>query len=142
MFTLSHFHPMLVHFPIALIMVGFLAEFASLFLKKEVCLSFAGFWLLILGALATIAVYLTGEFFTGEMTGTAGEIKSTHALFALITVITVLINAIFRIYLKLKKKENGNLKWVSFAIYAVSAIAVSITGFYGGTLVFNYMMPL
>jgi uncharacterized membrane protein len=43
MFTTSHFHPMLVHFPIALIMIGFLAEVISLFVKKEACLSFAGF---------------------------------------------------------------------------------------------------
>jgi uncharacterized membrane protein len=142
MFTLSHFHPMLVHFPIALIMVGFLAELGSLYFRKEACLSFAGFWLLILGTLAALAAYLTGEFFTGEMTGTAGGIKSTHELFANITLWTMLINAVFRIYLKLKDKETTNLKWLAFAIYAVSAISVTITGFYGGTLVFNYMMPL
>lgn len=142
MFTTSHLHPMLVHFPIALVMVGFLAEIISLFIKKQKCLSFAGFWLLLLGTLAAVAAYLTGEFLTGEMTGGAGEIKEIHELFAAITLWTLVAGSIFRLYLKFSGKENTQLKWLAFALYAVSAISVSITGFYGGTLVFNYMMPL
>jgi len=142
MFTTSHFHPMIVHFPIALIMIGFIAELVSLFFKKEACLSFAGFWLLIIGALAALTAYLTGEFFTGEMTGAAGAVKETHEIFAKITLWTMIANAVFRIYLKSSGKEQGAMKWIAFVIYAISAIAVSITGFYGGSLVYNYMMPL
>lgn len=142
MISTSHFHPMLVHFPIALIMVGFIAELASLYFKKEACLSFAGFYLLMAGALAALAASLTGEFFTGQMSGGAEDVKSTHELFASITLWSVLINAAFRIYLKAAKKEKGTLKWISFVLYAISAIAVSITGFYGGTLVYEYMMPI
>ncbi len=141
MFSPSHFHPMLVHFPVALILIGFLSELAYLFFKKE-SLSFAGFWLLIFGALSAVAAYLTGEFFTGEMAGAAGEIKENHEIFAAITLWTVVANAIFRTFLKYTRKENPGLRWVTFGVYAISAIAVSITGFYGGTLVYNYMMPL
>lgn len=142
MISASHFHPMLVHFPIALIMIGFIAELAYLYFKKEACLSFSGFWLLIIGALAVLAAYLTGEFFTSEMSGGTGDIKSTHELFASITLWTVLFTAAFRIFLKTTKREKGFLKWVAFILYAICAIAVSITGFYGGTLVYEYMMPL
>lgn len=142
MFNPDHFHPMIVHFPIALITIGFLAEVVSLYFRKEKCLSFAGFWLLMIGALVALAAYLTGEFFTGEMTGAAGAVKETHETFASITLWTMIINAIFRIYLKYAGKEESSLKWVAFAIYALSALAVSITGFYGGSLVYNYMMPL
>ncbi len=49
MISLSHLHPMLVHFPIALIVLGFIADFASLIFKKEACLSKTGFYLLIAG---------------------------------------------------------------------------------------------
>jgi uncharacterized membrane protein len=38
MIPTSHFHPMLVHFPIALVTIGFGVELASIFIKKEVCL--------------------------------------------------------------------------------------------------------
>jgi len=42
MFEASHIHPMLVHFPIALIMAGFLFDVIFLVFKKEQCLSKAG----------------------------------------------------------------------------------------------------
>ena len=142
MFSTSHFHPMVVHFPIALILLGFGAELAFLIYKKEVCLSKMAFWLLILAAIAALAAFLTGEFFTSEMTGSAGDVQETHELFANIAIWTTVANAIFRILLKIIKKEDGGLRWISFVIFGVSAIAVSIAGLYGGYLVYSYMMPL
>ncbi len=142
MFSTSHLHPMLVHFPVAILMIGFIAVLAAMFFKKEACLSVAGFYLLIIGALSALAAYLTGQYFTSEMTGGAGEIKELHELFASITMWTALANAGFWIFLKYAKKENTSLKWIVLALYAISAISVSITGFYGGTLVYNFMMPL
>jgi uncharacterized membrane protein len=54
MFPTSHFHPMLVHFPIALVAIGFIAELASVFIKKEICLTKVGFYLLIFGTLSAL----------------------------------------------------------------------------------------
>lgn len=142
MISTSHFHPMLVHFPIALVVVGFLADLIWVFYKKEVCLSKTGFYLLIIGTLAAIAAWLTGTLFTAEMSGTAGDVKETHELFAWLTLGSLILASILRIYLAIKNKENSNLKWVALAFYGLAAIFVSITGFYGGTLVYNYMMPI
>ena len=133
---------MLVHFPIALIAFGFIAEFASLIFKKEVNLSMLGFYLLIAGTLTAILALFTGTFFTSEMTGSAGVIQETHETFAWITLGLLIVVSILRVFLKIKDKENTDLKWVAFALYALAAVSVSITGFYGGTLVYNYMMPL
>jgi uncharacterized membrane protein len=113
-----------------------------LFFKKEACLSKFGFYLLIVGTLSAIAAWLTGTFFTAEMSGSAGEIKETHELFAWITLIALIAASILRIILKTKNKEESGLKWLAFVIYGLAAVSVSITGFYGGTLVYNYMMPL
>jgi uncharacterized membrane protein len=142
MISSSHLHPMLVHFPIALVVVGFLFEIASILYKKETCLSILGFYLLILGTLAALAALLTGALFTAEMTDTAGAVKHTHELFAWITVGNLVILSALRILLKTQNRENTNLKWIAFALYGLAAFSVSITGFYGGTLVYNYMMPL
>ncbi len=138
----THFHPMLVHFPIALVVFGFMAELAGLYFKKEVCLSKIGFYLLIFGFLAAIAAWLTGTIFTSEMAGAAGEIRETHELFAWITLGTLLAAAAIRIFIQSKNEENTKLKWIAFVLYGLAAISVSITGFFGGTLVFNYMMSL
>jgi len=142
MYTASHLHPMLVHFPIALIVFGFIADVASFLFKKEACLSKFGFYLLIFGTLASLSALLTGLLFTSEMSGTAGEVKETHELFAWITVGTLIALSALRIFLKVKNKEETDLKWIALTLYGLAAIAVSITGFYGGTLVYNYMMPL
>lgn len=142
MISSSHLHPMLVHFPIALIVVGFVFDLASILYKKEACLSMLGFYLLILGTLAALAALFTGAFFTSEMSGAAGTVKETHELFAWITVGNLVVLSAFRILLKSQNKQEPNLKWIAFALYGLAAISVSITGFYGGTLVYNYMMPL
>ena len=141
MFNPTHFHPMIVHFPVALILAGFLAEVAWLIFKKD-AFSVAGFWLLVLGAISACAAFLTGEFFTGDMSGAAGEIKGNHELFAFITLLMSVAAAAFRIYLKYARKEDTRLRWAAFGIYSLAAIAVSVTGFYGGILVYNYMMPI
>ena len=142
MISSSHLHPMLVHFPIALIVVGFIFDIAAILYKKEVCLSAVGFYLLILGTLAALTALTTGALFTSEMTGAAGAVKDTHELFAWITVGNLVVLTAFRILLKIQNKENTSLNWVALALYGLAAISVSITGFYGGTLVYNYMMPL
>ena len=133
---------MLVHFPIALIAAGFVADFASLVFKKEACLSKTGFYLLIAGTLSAILALLTGLFFTSEMSGSAGEIQETHELFAWVTLGLLIVTALIRLFLTVKKQEKSNLKWIAFVLYALASVSVSITGFYGGTLVYNYMMPL
>jgi uncharacterized membrane protein len=142
MISTTHLHPMLVHFPIALVVFGFIAEIAALYFKKEACLSRLGFYLLIIGTLSALVAWLTGNFFTSEMAGTAGEIKETHELFALITLGTLLVTAALRIVLQFKTTENTGLRWIALLTYGLAAISVSITGFYGGTLVYEYMMPL
>jgi len=142
MISTTHFHPMLVHFPIALVVFGFIAEIAALYFKKEIYLSRMGFILLIFGTLSALAAWLTGTLFTSEMEGAAGAIKETHEMFAWITLGTLLAASLLRIVLQTKKSGNTGIKSVAFILYGLAAVSVSITGFYGGTLVYNYMMAL
>ncbi len=46
MFDTSHLHPMIVHFPIALLIIGFLFDLAGVISKKDF-FNKAGFYLLI-----------------------------------------------------------------------------------------------
>ncbi|WP_321436280.1 DUF2231 domain-containing protein [uncultured Bacteroides sp.] len=142
MFDTSHLHPMLVHFPIALVMFGFIIELASLIIKKELCLPKLSLYLLVTGTLATVVTWLSGELFTSEMSGAAGSVKESHELFAFITMCLLIVTSVIRLMLASGKKENSTLKWISFILYGIAAITVNITGFFGGTLVYNYMMPL
>jgi uncharacterized membrane protein len=142
MFSTTHLHPMLVHFPIALVAVGFLVEFVFLSVKKDICLTKMGFYLLALGTIGACASWFTGNFFTSEMTGAAGEVKEIHELLATVTVTLLIATLVLRTTILYLKKENSNLKVAAFILYGLAALAVSATGFYGGNLVYGYMMPL
>jgi uncharacterized membrane protein len=143
MFNTAHLHPMIVHFPIALITVGFLAEIVSLFFREEKCLSRTGFYLLILGALAAIAAWSSGQLFTNEPTqGAIMDVFTKHETGALVTMILMIAGAAFRIYLVARKKEETSLKWIAFGLYCLAFLAVTYTGFMGGTMVYNFMMAL
>jgi uncharacterized membrane protein len=142
MFSTSHLHPMLVHFPIALIAIGFLAEFAFLLFKKEICLTKMGYYLLVVGTLAACVTWLSGDLFTSDMEGAAGKVRETHELLATMTVVISLLTVALRTYMLVRKQESKSLKVLAFVLYALAALLVSATGFFGGTLVYNYLMPL
>ena len=142
MIPTSHLHPMLVHFPIALVLIGFLAEVAFLFYKKEVCLSKMGYYLLIIGTLSAGVAWLSGDLFTSEMDGEAGKIREIHELFATITLCLLLATSVLRSFLLLRHVENQNLDRLAFLLFGLAAISVSITGFFGGNLVYTYMLGL
>lgn len=140
MLSIDHIHPMIVHFPIALIYVGFFAELVYLFFRKDPLFAVAGFWLFCAGAVTTVAAYATGALLTKELYGAAGSIQSTHELFGEITTISALVGVAFKIYLKSEEKEDGPLKWIALAISAFTVISVSIAGYYGSVLVYEYLI--
>jgi uncharacterized membrane protein len=143
MFDLQHIHPMVVHFPIALILVGFLADFVFLLYRKEACLHKTGFYLMFLGALAALVAFLTGEFLTshpeeGEIMG----VFKQHEIGAWITLISILIGIILRITLQVAGKMETSLRWAVLAVYFIAFGAVSFTGYIGGSMVYNFMVGL
>ena len=143
MFSTSHLHPMIVHFPIALITIGFLADVLSLFFREEKWLSKSAFYLMVIGALSAVAAWSTGQLFTTEpVQGAIVEVFEKHETAALITMIIMLIGSAFRIWLVVKKKEESALKWIAFGLYFIGFCAVTFTGYMGGTMVYNYMMAL
>ncbi len=92
------------------------------------------------GAITAAAAYASGALLTKELYGAAGAVQSSHETFAEITTISALVGAAFKIYLKTEKKEDGNLKWIALAIYLFTVVTVSITGYYGGVLVYDYLI--
>ncbi len=143
MFNTDHLHPIIVHFPIALITVGFLAEVASLFFKKEKCLSKTGFYLMILGSLGAIAAWSTGHLFTEAPTqGEILKVFINHKTGGLVTMSLIVAGSIFRIWLMAVKKEDSPLKWIAFGFYVLAFAAVTFTGFMGGKMVYDFMIGL
>lgn len=142
MFETSHIHPLIVHFPIALLIVGFLADTANLLYKKEACLSKLGFYLMLAGTLGSVAAVLTGNFFTDELSGSVEVIRQRHETFANITMYLMIVASVLRIFLVYKGKAASRASLGVYILYLLGVILVGYTGMLGGTMVFNYMIGI
>lgn len=142
MFNTAHLHPMLVHFPIALLSFGFFFELCYIVFRKEICLTKAGFYLLLSGVVMGLFAVSSGLLFTGQMQGEAGKMRDTHELLAITTVSLAILTTIVRIYAMRKNTQKSHLKTLAFLLYGLTVVCVMATGFFGGTLVYNFMMPL
>ena len=141
MMNTAHLHPMIVHFPIALILAGFLADVLYLYTKKN-WLLYSGFYLMVLGTLGALAAASTGILFTQEPTeGEVVNIYKIHTHAAVTTVILILIVLSLRIYFYRKQKED-RFRWAIFILYFLAAIAVSVTGYMGGDMVYSYFLGI
>lgn len=135
---LGHFHPALVHFPIALLTVGAVFEvFAVLKGKRQ--RSTIGRALLILGLLGAGAAALSGlaHFKTAEFQGLTLDVALIHRVLGLATLglatLTVLAGGFQR-----DPGPQGRRLWVYRLVYATTAGVVGLTGHYGGWVVFGW----
>ena len=144
MFSPDHFHPMIVHFPIALLIVGFLADVAGVFYKKEKYLHKMGFILQILGTLGVIAAFITGDNFTQWETfqGATKDAFELHQDAAILTIWVVIAATIFRILIMMMQRFNGWLKLISLMLYLAGVVLIGYTGFMSGNLMLNFLMGI
>ena len=132
-------HPMIVHFPIALLIVGCVADIAGAAFKKDF-FSKAGFYLLLLGTLGVIAAYLSGGQ-AGEGLTEGGALKQAlenHEGAAGLSLWLIAATALVRTFLVAAKKFSGPVRWLPVALFFVSVLAIARTGYYGGELVFKH----
>jgi uncharacterized membrane protein len=129
---------MIVHFPIALLLVGFLSEIIGLVSKKQF-FSQAAFYLLILAAAGAITAYFTGDQAGEGMEG--GSLKKAvdlHEQAAVITLWLTIAAALVRTAHELLQKKTKWLKIAVFVLFASAAAGVGRTGYLGGQLVYKH----
>lgn len=138
MISATHLHAIIIHFPIALLMVGFLSELIAVFIKNEFFKN-AAFYLLLLGALGAIVAYVSGSYAgEGIEEGTLLIPMELHEQAALITLWLSIITALYRVLIYFFKVQNAKAKWAGILLYALLAVAVGRTGYLGGQLVFSH----
>ncbi len=139
MLDFTHFHPMVVHFPIALLILGFISETASLIFKRKFFADTA-FLLLVVGAIGAIAAVLSGSYAADgiEEAGTLKQAVETHEAAAKLAMWLALVAAAFRVILAIAKKYRGALRIASLLLFLIAAAAVGRAGYYGGELVFKH----
>ena len=131
------FHPMLVHFPIALLFVSVLFDVASTALTRD-SLREAAQWLLGLGLLGGIVAAIAGGQAeeAAEKAGVAEALIETHETLAYMTL--GIMTVLFLSRLLLRNRFSTKALIAYFMMATVGLIAVSATGHTGGNLVYEH----
>jgi uncharacterized membrane protein len=138
MFSATHLHAMLIHFPIALLIVGFLFEALSLIWKKDY-LKQGAFYLLILGALGTLVSYLSGNAAgEGIEEGPLKNPLELHEQAASISLWLSLATAALYSIIIIAKFRKSWLKVISVVLFATVIGSIARTGYLGGQLVYKH----
>jgi len=123
------FHPVVVHFPIALFLFGMFLEFVGIW-KKIPGLSVAALWNLA-GGLASLAVVAP--------TGIAAWLMGGHKLEGamLIHLILAISSLLLMSGTLVARKKLGNQHKAYLAILVLTAVIVGLTGHFGGQMVYG-----
>ena len=131
--SFDEIHPLIIHFPIALLSSGFLFDFLSYLLKKK-SLEFAGWWNLILGLVSALCAIVTGLIADyGSKPGLMDEPFPVHTNHG---SLQILASCVFMVLLFWRGQLQGTLPQKSKMVllyFSVTGIAVTIL-FYGSHL--------
>lgn len=138
MLSATHLHAMLVHFPIALLLVGFLSELVSSFYKKDFFRQTA-FYLLILGTIGTIASYFAGRSAGDGMDeGSLGAAMELHEQAATVAVWLSVLTVLLYLAIYLFKFSKPWMRVAGVIVFLLLILAIGRTGYLGGQLVFKH----
>lgn len=129
-----NYHPLVVHFPIVLILMAVFFQLLSFFIyKKE--FSIATIILLFLGVLSAWLASNTFHAHPAELTGKAKDIFETHEQMALLTWWFSLGALITKIGSHFFLERKWWIESIATVLLIVSAVSVSIAGHHGSMLV-------
>lgn len=131
---------MAVHFPIALLIIGFLFEILSLVTKsKTKFFADVAFYLLMLGALTITVSYLAGRSAgEGMEEGEFAKAMELHEQAGTIALILTLATVIFYLWKHFKKITRKWVKYIGILFFAATVSAMMRTGYLGGQLVYKH----
>ena len=133
-------HPLIVHFPLALAITGALFLLAARLLKREsyvATMAIVGTWNLCLGACAALFALATGLAATLrlEASAAAHQAISTHLKWALFTTLALILLAVWR---GAGTAQSSRPTWLFIVVLWAATGALSVTGYYGSQNVYRY----
>lgn len=136
MFDLPNYHPLAVHFPIALLASAVLFELVYLVSGKEV-FSKVSFWVLLLGALGAGVAVITGEMAEKTIAHNEDihEMMKLHEKFGIAVLSIFGILLLWKIF-RMKKMKKGE-NWIFFLVMLAGIYCMVQGGDLGHGMVFR-----
>ena len=140
MSPLPGWHPLVVHFPLALILVAAALLLAARLLRSASLAATAatvGTWNLCLGAVAAVFALGTGlaaviDLDVGAVTRQA---ISVHMKWALFTTLTLVLLAVWR---GAGTAQESRPSWLFIVVLLAASVALGVTGYRGSRNVYEY----
>lgn len=138
---IPNYHPIMVHFTIALMVTSLGVLLLSYIFKMKPnlhreCLIVSR-WCLWLAALASILTVMAGfhAYYTVGHDMVSHKVMMIHRNWGIATFIVIWFSAIWSFLLYLKEKPP---RWLFTLLLVIAVMMVMITGWYGAELVFRY----
>lgn len=125
------FHPVIVHFPIALFIFGAFLDFLGRYRRDDVVRG-VGFWNLLFGLLATLVAIPTG-FIAAIRLGyplSVGTPVFTHLSLGILAALLMLVVVLWR-------RTNLVTSKAYWILLAIAAAVVGVAGHFGGQMVYG-----
>jgi uncharacterized membrane protein len=135
-----NWHPLVVHFPIALILSATALLLAARLLRSEALAASAatvGTWNLCLGAAAALFALATGlsAVLDLDVSAAARQAISLHLKWAMLTTLLLVLLAVWR---GAGSAARSRPSWVFLIVLIAASAALSFTAYRGGKNVFEY----
>lgn len=134
---MPNYHPLLVHFPIALLSAALVFELLALLLSKDSFVK-TGWLLQVAGTIGLVAAVVTGLQASSQfdLSGTAKEYLEMHEQIAFV------VSALFAILLLWRIAERGNVpvrgRYWFYGLFIVGVATMWTGAWYGGLLVYYF----
>ena len=130
-------HPLVVHFPIALLLTAVAVDGFALILKRP-ALHRVALWNLCLGTLGAATAVLTGLHAedVGKHSFEIWQVMQLHKRLGIITLILGIMASGLRLFTR--DRLSPRLRALAFALMLAMASTVALGGYLGGRLVYEF----
>jgi uncharacterized membrane protein len=140
MSMLPGWHPIVVHFPLALVVTATLLLLASKLSRPErdaATLATVGTWNLCLGAGAALLAIATGlaAILHLNVDAAAHQSISLHLRWAIFTTLALVLLAVWR---SAGNAQESRPSWLFLTLLLAATVALIVTGYRGGQNVYRY----
>ena len=145
MISIAMVHPMLVHFPIVLLITACSLDIIVLLIKKDLanrqCLPLVALSALLLGTMSAGIAAIFGDIALDKAISLGfprGPLE-THETLALITIAVFSVHCLLRLLALWRRHPlRGFIGWISALPGMVGVVLLIFTAYYGGELVYHF----
>jgi len=145
MISIALIHPMLVHFPIVLLITAVAMDIIVLLIKKDLanreCLPLIALSALLLGTVSAGIAAIFGDIALEQAIslGFPSGPLETHEMFALITLVVFIVHSLLRLFAVWRRYPlRGFSGWISALPGMVGLVLLIATAYFGGELVYHF----